>query len=84
MCFPRVEERRMIKAFKRDGYVQYGLTIPKKYAETLEARGVSSFYVVYNDVLVAFPKGLASEADLASFLKLHPELAKLTAKEKEA
>jgi hypothetical protein len=40
--------------------------------------------VVYDDVLVAFPKGLASETDLVTFLKLHPELAKLTAKEKEA
>jgi hypothetical protein len=73
-----------MKTVKHGSYTQYVLTIPKKYAETLEARGVSSFVVVYNDVLVAFPKGLASEADLASFLKLHPELAKLTAKEKEA
>jgi len=83
MSFPKIEERRIIKAVKRDGYVQYGLTIPKRYAEALEARGVSSFYVVYGDVLVAFPKGLASESDLASFLKLHPELVRLTAK-KEA
>jgi hypothetical protein len=45
---------------------------------------VSNLYVVYDDVLVAFPKGLASETDLVTFLKLHPELAKLTAKEKEA
>ena len=70
-----------MKTVKHGSYTQYVLTIPKKYAETLEAKGVSSFYVVYNDVLVAFPKGLASETDLVTFLKLHPELEKLLTKE---
>lgn len=81
MQIPKVEERSIISASKK-GYMQYSLTLPKKFADSLKAKGITSLFVVYNGVLIAFPENVVSaEEKLIALLKLYNELEKLIAKE---
>jgi hypothetical protein len=77
---PKIVERKITKMQKPGGLVQYLITLPKEYAESLDAQGIDSLLIAYNRGLGAFPKipGFTEEA-LLTFLKEHPELVKLFA-----
>ena len=80
MHIPKVEERSIISASK-NGYMQYSLTLPKKFADTLRANGITSLHVMYGEnVLIAFSSTI-KEDELMALLKLHTNLEKLLAKE---
>jgi len=83
---PRIVERSIIRLRKPSGIIQYMLTLPKEYAERLDAEGVKALLIVYNHGLAAFPStGAESEAAILAFLEAHPELKKaLTSEEEEA
>lgn len=69
---------------KPSGLIQYTITLPKEYAEKLEAEGISKLLVVYNHGLGAFPsQGAKSEAGILAFLNAHPDLKRMIVAEKE-
>lgn len=80
MGLPKIEERKLTKIRRPDGFIQYIITLPKEYGEALNARGVTSLYIVFNSVLAVFPADSVTEEDLMAFLKARPELEKLLAK----
>ncbi|MEM3458382.1 MAG: hypothetical protein QXN36_05710 [Candidatus Bathyarchaeia archaeon] len=80
MHVPKVEERRIICSWK-NGYAQYSLTLPKKFVESLKAKKVTSLYVIYDGVLIAFPANIVSKDELIALLNIQNELEKLLAKE---
>jgi len=53
---PKVTERKIIILRRKKGSTQYFITLPKRYAEHLLEGGIQDLIVVYNGVLVAFPK----------------------------
>ena len=83
---PRIVERSMIRLQKSSGITQYVLTLPKEYAERLDAEGVRKLLVVYNHGLAIFPgEGAVTEAAILAFLKAHPDLKRaLTSEAEEA
>ena len=78
MSIPKIVEHKIIKLRKRDGSIQYTLTLPKEFADPLIKKGVVSLYIVYNKGLGAFPKipGFTEKA-LTTFMQEHTELQKL-------
>ena len=83
---PRIVERSIIRLKTPGGLMRYMLTIPKEYAERLDAEGVRKLLIVYNHGLGAFPsEGAESEAAILAFLKAHPDLKRaLTLEAEEA
>jgi len=77
---PKIVERKITKMQKPGGLVQYLITLPKDYAESLDKQGIDTLLIAYNRGLGAFPMvpGFTEEA-LLTFLKEHPELVKLFA-----
>jgi hypothetical protein len=63
---------------KRNGSIQYTLTLPKEYAEALRREGVNSLFIVYDRGLGAFPKvpGFTEKA-LTTFMQEHSTLQEL-------
>jgi len=80
VSLPKIEIRKITET-KPDGYAQYTLTLPKEFAKRLKAKGITSLYVVYDEVLMAFPSGQVTEQDVIAFLKAHPEIERLLSKE---
>jgi hypothetical protein len=81
MSISKIVEHKIIKLRKRDGSIQYTLTLPKEFAEPLAKKGIDSLYIVYNKGLGAFPKipGFTEKA-LTTFMQEHAELQKLFTK----
>jgi hypothetical protein len=81
MSISKIVEHKIIKLRKRDGSIQYTLTLPKEFAEPLAKEGIDSLYIVYNRGLGAFPKipGFTEKA-LTTFMQEHTELEKLFTK----
>jgi ATP:corrinoid adenosyltransferase len=77
---PKIEIRKITET-KPDGYAQYTLTLPKDFAKSLKAKGITSLYIIYDEILMAFPFGLVTEQEILTFLKAHPEIEKLLTKE---
>jgi len=48
MTIPKIVEHKIIKLQKRDGSVQYTLTLPKEFAEALQKEGIDSLYIIFN------------------------------------
>ena len=84
MSIPKIVEHKIIKLQKRDGSVQYTLTLPKEFAEALQKEGIESLYIIFNRGLGAFPKipGFTEKA-LTTFMQEHSELQKLFTKTTE-
>jgi hypothetical protein len=78
MSIPKIVEHKIIKLRKRDGSIQYTLTLPKEFAEPITKEGVDSLYIIYNKGLGAFPKipGFTEKA-LTIFMQEHKELQDL-------
>jgi hypothetical protein len=78
---PMVTERRIIIQRRRGGRAQYVITLPKPYALRLLEMEIRDLIVVYNGVLVAFPKtpGLTGETlieligDHLAYSRLHTD-----------
>jgi len=60
---PKVAERKIMIVRRKKGPTQYLMTLPKRYAEHLFEGGIRDLIVVYDGVLVVFPKtpGLTGE-----------------------
>ena len=84
MSIPKIVEHKIIQMRKRDGTIQYTLTLPKEFAESLTKEGIDSLYIVFDRGLGAFPKipGFTEKA-LTTFMQEHSELQKLFTKTTE-
>jgi hypothetical protein len=78
MTIPKIVEHKIITMRKRNGSIQYTLTLPKEYAEALRREGVNSLFIVYDRGLGAFPKvpGFTEKA-LTTFMQEHSTLQEL-------
>jgi hypothetical protein len=75
---PKVVEHQIIVLTKPSGSKQYLLTIPKKFANELEKKGVRSLIIVYNGGLGCFPaSGPNTERAVLTFLSKHSDLMRL-------
>jgi len=75
---PKIVEHQIIVLTKPSGSKQYLLTIPKKFANELEKKGVRSLIIVYNSGLGCFPaSGPETEKAVLTFLSKHSDLMRL-------
>jgi len=80
---PKIVEHQIIVLTKPSGSKQYLLTIPKKFANELEKKGVRSLIIVHNGGLGCFPaSGPETEKAVLTFLNKHEDLQRLFATEK--
>jgi hypothetical protein len=70
----KIDERKILKAKKPNGSIQYLLTIPKHYADSLMERGIDTLLVVFNYGIGIFPKEDSAEEALLTFLNKHRDI----------
>jgi len=79
----QIHERKITKLKKPDGGVQYLVTIPKPYSESLRRRGITSLLAIFNCGCGMFPKEEKAEEALTYFLKMHDDLRRFFGDDKE-